>query len=54
MVWIDTIHTMGMDTDKDTTTGNKDTVANMAIIVTGITIGHIAIGHNTDRAVMQG
>ena len=54
MVGIDTIGTMGTDTDKDTTTGNKDTVANMATIVTDITIGHITIGHNTDRAHMQG
>ena len=45
MVGIDTI---GTDTDKDTTTGNKDTVANMTTIVTDITKGHITIGYNTD------
>ena len=54
MVGMDTIGTMGTDTDKDTTTGNKDTVANMATIVIDITIVHVTIGHNTDRAYMQG
>ena len=54
MVGTDTIDRMGTDTDKDMTTGNKDTMANMATMVTDITIGHITIGHNTDRAHMQG
>ena len=53
MVGIDTIGTLGTGTDKDTTTGNKDTVANMTTIVTDITIGHITIDHNRDRASMQ-
>ena len=54
MVGIDTIGTMGTDTDKDTTTGNKDTVANMATTVADITTGHITIGHHTGTAHMQG